>query len=445
MPAGTITLTNNSATVTGSGTSFTTELKANDFIVAVVGGVTYTLGVQAVGSATSLTLITAYNGPTASGVAWTAVPNAALVGITAQVAADVAKAIRGLNLDKANWQQVYSASGNITVTLPDGSQYSGPSWNSVANSVSGKVDKSQNLGDLADKSAAWKNLIDGRTAATARTDLGLKSLALQDQIDRTDLNTETFRNLFAAGATTANLQGAGIWTFNNTPLGYNEQYGTCIQVNNRTDTSGAAGSGIWQHYLALGAGGNVIYATNINGTYTARKLYSTSNTTTNSSGALVPASPIVRIVNSRDTSSRSDLLGVNNEEYTWTTVRGLCNEESKGCTVSRSDTGTYLIKGAVGLAKDLWSVMDCGNGQGRIIARAEAEETAEGVVVRCYKQKYTLTEDGDLTVGKGALIDIPDETWIDVRLEMPADSVYNQRQQEVASQMNEQHNESATQ
>jgi len=141
MPAGTIALTNNSTTVTGSGTSFTTELKANDFIVAIVGGVTYTLGVQSVNSATGVTLITAYNGPAASGVAWIAVPNAALVGITAQVAADVAKAIRGLNMDKQNWQQVYSASGNITVTLPDGSTYSGPSWNSVVNSVGGKLDK----------------------------------------------------------------------------------------------------------------------------------------------------------------------------------------------------------------------------------------------------------------------------------------------------------------
>jgi len=141
MPAGTIALTNNSTAVTGSGTNFSTELKANDFIVAVVGGVTYTLGVQSVNSATSVTLTTAYNGPTASGVAWAAVPNAALVGITAQVAADVAKAIRGLNLDKANWQQVYSASGNITVTLPDGSTYTGPSWNSVVNSVGGKLDK----------------------------------------------------------------------------------------------------------------------------------------------------------------------------------------------------------------------------------------------------------------------------------------------------------------
>ncbi len=128
MPAGTIALTNNSTAVTGSGTSFTAELKANDFIVAIVGGVTYTLGVQSVNSATGVTLTTAYNGPTASGIAWTAVPNAALVGITAQVAADVARAIRGLNLDKANWQQIFSGTGNVTVTLPDGSQYTGPAW-----------------------------------------------------------------------------------------------------------------------------------------------------------------------------------------------------------------------------------------------------------------------------------------------------------------------------
>lgn len=135
MSAGTIALTNNSANVTGTGTAFTTDLKAGDFVVAIVGGVTYTLGVKAITSATALTLVTAYGGPTATGNAWTAVPNATLVGITSQVAADVAKAIRGLNLDKANWQQVFSGTGNITVTLPDGSTYTGPSWNYLANNT----------------------------------------------------------------------------------------------------------------------------------------------------------------------------------------------------------------------------------------------------------------------------------------------------------------------
>ncbi len=140
MSAGTIALTNNSANVTGTGTAFATELKANDFIVVTVGGVTYTLGVKATTSATALTLITPYGGPTATGNAWTAVPNATMVGITAQIAADVSKAIRGLNLDKANWQQVFSGTGTITVTLPDGSTYTGPSWSSLSTSLAGKAD-----------------------------------------------------------------------------------------------------------------------------------------------------------------------------------------------------------------------------------------------------------------------------------------------------------------
>lgn len=187
MPVGTITLTNNSTAVTGTGTSFTTELKANDFIVSVVGGVTYTLGVQSVNSDTSVTLINAYGGPTTSGLAWNALASAALVGITAQLAADVAKSIRGLNLDKANWQQVYSASGNITITLPDGTQYTGPSWNSISTTLAAKADKTS-LDSYLSKADNLSSLTD---KATSRTNLGLKGAAL--------LNVGTASGTVAAG------------------------------------------------------------------------------------------------------------------------------------------------------------------------------------------------------------------------------------------------------
>jgi hypothetical protein len=82
MPAGTITLKNNSAAVTGSGTAFSSELKANDFIVVTVGQTVYTIGVKSVESNTVLTLVRNFDGPSASGLAWTPIPYGAMVSIT---------------------------------------------------------------------------------------------------------------------------------------------------------------------------------------------------------------------------------------------------------------------------------------------------------------------------------------------------------------------------
>ncbi|TQI83011.1 endosialidase-like protein [Serratia marcescens] len=170
MPAGTLTLTNNSAIVKGTGTAFNTELKAGDFIVSVVGGVTYTLPVKTVDSATQATLIKAYDGPTQAGAAWYAVPRDAMNTITAQLAAETAKALRGLNLDKNNWQQVFSGTGNITVTLPDGSTYTGPAWNSFTAALNLKADKTEvdkkaNKSDLGNSASRDVGTTAGTVAA----------------------------------------------------------------------------------------------------------------------------------------------------------------------------------------------------------------------------------------------------------------------------------------
>ena len=136
MSAGTLTLTNNSDAVTGAGTTFTTELAAGDFIVTTVGGITYTLPVKSIGSGTQLVLVTKYPGPTHAGAAWQAVPRAAQNQITAELVAQTTAALRGLNYDKQNWQAVFSASGDITVVLPDGSTFTGPSWQSIKDTLS---------------------------------------------------------------------------------------------------------------------------------------------------------------------------------------------------------------------------------------------------------------------------------------------------------------------
>ncbi|ELO0981342.1 tail fiber domain-containing protein [Enterobacter asburiae] len=171
MSAGTITLTNGSAIVGGSGTSFATELAAGDFIVSTVGGVPYTLPVKTVDSGTQLTLVSNFTGPTQSGAAWSAVPRVALNMVTAALVAQSTEALRGLNYDKQNWQQVYSAAGNITVKLPDGTTFTGPSWKYLSD-------------NMATKSGGAVPVNQGGTGSTtasgARTNLGLGNSAIRD-------------------------------------------------------------------------------------------------------------------------------------------------------------------------------------------------------------------------------------------------------------------------
>lgn len=148
MSAGTLTLTNNSDAVTGSGTSFTSELVSGDFIVVSVGGIIYTLPVKSVGSDTQVTLISKYPGPTQAGAAWRAIPRESQNMVTAELVTQTTTALRGLNYDKQNWQAVFSASGNITVMLPDGSTFTGPSWKSIIDILNRiDIDTAQQLAD----------------------------------------------------------------------------------------------------------------------------------------------------------------------------------------------------------------------------------------------------------------------------------------------------------
>ena len=171
MSAGTLILTNNSAAVAGTGTAFTTEVAAGDFIVVTVGGVPYTLPIKSVESGTALTLVSNFTGPTQSGAAWSAVPRVALNMVTAALVAQSAEALRGLNYDKQNWQQVYSGAGSITVKLPDGTTFTGPSWKYLSD-------------NMATKSGGAVPVNQGGTGSTtesgARTNLGLGNSATRD-------------------------------------------------------------------------------------------------------------------------------------------------------------------------------------------------------------------------------------------------------------------------
>lgn len=168
MSAGTIKLTNGSNAVVGTSTTFTSDLKSGDVITATVGGIFFTLFVDAVTSSTALTLTDPFTGPTTSGLAWVAVPQLTLNRITAALAAQTAESVRRVLQENANWQAFYTGTGDITVTLPDGTPagrpVTGPSWTKIAGLTNsalqwrGGIPASSNLNNFGPTSAytgAW--------------------------------------------------------------------------------------------------------------------------------------------------------------------------------------------------------------------------------------------------------------------------------------------------
>ncbi|MEG5654915.1 hypothetical protein UXP20_22860, partial [Enterobacter roggenkampii] len=109
----------------------------------------------------------------------------ALNMVTAALVAQSAEALRGLNYDKQNWQSIFSGNGNVTVTLPDGTKWTGPAWNSITTTLSGKAAKGANddITSLSGLTTAL-SLEQGGTGSTtetgARKNLGLGTSATKN-------------------------------------------------------------------------------------------------------------------------------------------------------------------------------------------------------------------------------------------------------------------------
>lgn len=139
MSAGTLKLTNGSTAVTGTGTTFTVDLTAADFVIVTVGGTTYSLAVDTVTNATTLVLSAPFTGPTTASVSWQAVPRKAMLRVTAELNKQVTEALRLGNENAMNWQAVLSANDTATVVLPDGTTLTGLSWKKLSE-IMGSLD-----------------------------------------------------------------------------------------------------------------------------------------------------------------------------------------------------------------------------------------------------------------------------------------------------------------
>lgn len=127
MAAGTLSVTNNSKAVVGVGTTFT-AFKAGDFLTLVVGQVPYTVAIASIESATALTLVLPFDGPTATGLAWDGVKRDTMSLATMGVTVQAQKALRLMISDENNWRAIFGDEEEITVTLPNGQVMQGMSW-----------------------------------------------------------------------------------------------------------------------------------------------------------------------------------------------------------------------------------------------------------------------------------------------------------------------------
>ncbi|EMQ0022835.1 hypothetical protein ABXK44_001258 [Enterobacter hormaechei] len=152
------------------------------------------------------------------------------------------------------------------------------------------------------------------------------------------------------------------------------------------------------------------------------EFYTSGNTTKASDGTLKAASPVVRIVKSQEENQRTDVA---EDGFSWCGC-ATANEEAEGIVVSRIDVGVYTLTGSAGLASSGWQLlppMDPG-GMGEL-GIVEAAKGDDGILtIRLFKRKYILSEDGEMVKTKGVPIDVPLNSWIDVRLDMPEDSIW---------------------
>ena len=121
------------------------------------------------------------------------------------------------------------------------------------------------------------------------------------------------------------------------------------------------------------------------------------------------------------------------------------NSESEGATSSRLEKGVYIISGVLGFnSNPEWGGVDGGfviptNNNGLPLLWVDYEISAQGdILIKTYHRVHEnvppFAKNTIQGVNNGDPIDIPSGRWIDLRVEMPADSIYNKAMEEARIQ-----------
>ena len=410
------TIAVNGNTATGTGTNWTapaSQVRTGQTII-VMSNPVQIFQISAVNSATSMTVTPAAS-PALNGQKYGILvsDNISVDGL----AQAMSQLINEYDENIGAWETFATTSANQSITV----------------TINGTTVTIPGIGKLAQKGSNGALAIaDGGTGATtaegSRTNLGLGSSATLNagnnsgnvitrgsgiSASYSDVNLVNFMKGIGSGWYRNLLAGIGMYQYSAGFYSYTGDTHAYIQVDYATG-----------NVRALGTGDNLL----ADGIVKINTLYGTVNTTKSSDGTLKAASPVARIAASQEACQRTDLY---EDGFSWCGC-GTANEEAEGIQLSRLDVGVYLLTGSAGLASSGWQLlppMDPG-GTGEL-GVVEAEQTDNGeLTIRLFKRKYILSNDGEVIKTKGEPIDVPANSWIDVRLDMPEDSVWNKRQKE---------------
>ncbi|HHR6043639.1 TPA: hypothetical protein ACS70H_000527 [Providencia alcalifaciens] len=183
----------------------------------------------------------------------------------------------------------------------------------------------------------------------------------------------------------------------------------------------------WMNLSADKNTGVAILTVGTSSTFKITTLYSTANTTKDANGNLKAASPVIKVY--------SDHIEL--------------NDESEGVELEKLGTGRYKLKGTLGMNSDAsWGGIHGGlvvpNGINNLpLVWADFDVLPDGdIIIETRYRKHTLhprleaqrlmtypefLDENNVEREDYDYCDIPNGHWIDVRVNMPSDSIYNQK------------------
>ncbi|ENJ7585351.1 hypothetical protein ACVS1I_004222 [Providencia rettgeri] len=478
---GTVTTTANSTKLVGTGTKWLNNINrvsAEQAIQIQIGTTVHNNSIQSIQSDTELTL----NFPLP-----TSATGAKYVILTTMVhsVSDAMNKIVSMNGANVQFSDILTRwmteQGIITATLPDQTTQQLRTTKEMDKQLDGKFDKAGgdvvgaiNVGGNITSRGSVVQINNEKTGGAVQLDTGISGTTRINS----KRNNGTWKNhILPDSSGTLMLVGDYGWggnkdnnlvTNESTITTMLQSRATLSQIwRNTAATSYAAGyaanayfkcGDTWVNISANQNNGVVTVTSGTSNVIKTTTLYSTANTTKDSNGNLKAASPIIRVF--------ADHVDP--------------NEEAEGVTLKKLHTGIYQLHGVLGLHSDAsWGginggiTIPCGINQlplvyalydvlekgkphpfdGRIV---EPDEDGDIVLYTSYRQhdlpqniqyeRFKLypeflrdaTEgeesipgfDGKVELTPGEPCDIPRGHWVDVRVNMPSNSIYNQKQAE---------------